>query len=460
VQIGRRLTNLLPKTRQRVLKQNLAGRTFSYQSRADKNILMNEDLAKPDNRTEKPESKQENNSPKWDPRDQPEKDFWEKFSSISTFLSTVLVALVGGFFTYTFNHREAEHQRSIQETQTVAQLMPYLTSNDQNTRRTAFMAVKVLQDTKLMADLAAADSSSLGAREALREVAFHANNAEDRNIALKALREVEFVPACSLPFDPIKQRHPIDNSCSADGTTVAGTPQSAQNDAKNNFCATGPPVNIDFAIPRQLQEDVAKQRSGITFGNDSQIPRDRSVLRNLPTRVGPLGEGKVVRLVAFVMDAHYSNLGKGESVNCKQPDKDSNDIHIVRAESDKEQDECNSVTAEMSPHFRPQVWDPTNLTRRNAHLYRFTGQLFFDASHRPCSGGKGSPKRSSLWEIHPVYALEICGDPNNNCKIDSDENWVSFAEQMGEEPSETRLWLPEEISSKFGARTRAERFSQ
>jgi len=53
-----------------------------------------------------------------------EKDFWEKFSSMSTFISTVLVALVGGVSTYTFNHREAEHQRSIQETQTVAQLMP------------------------------------------------------------------------------------------------------------------------------------------------------------------------------------------------------------------------------------------------------------------------------------------------------------------------------------------------
>jgi hypothetical protein len=30
-----------------------------------------------------------------------EKDFWEKFSSINTVLSTILVALVGGFFTYT-----------------------------------------------------------------------------------------------------------------------------------------------------------------------------------------------------------------------------------------------------------------------------------------------------------------------------------------------------------------------
>jgi hypothetical protein len=255
-------------------------------------------------------------------------------------------------------------------------------------------------------------------------------------------------PVCTLPFDAIKKHHPIDDSCTPDGAAQPNTPQSAQNDAKNNYCATGTPVNITFDVLHQLQH--AAESSGISFGSDSQLPKDRSALHNLSTSAGPLSEGTVVRLTAFVMDAHYSNVGKGESVNCKQPDAESNDIHIVLADNGKETDECNSVTAEMSPHFRPEVWDPTNLNQKNAHLYRFTGQLFFDASHRPCSGGKGSPKRSSLWEIHPVYVLEICTDAANNCKVDSDENWVSFAEQMGIVPSETRLWLPDEISTEFG----------
>ena len=256
--------------------------------------------------------------------------------------------------------------------------------------------------------------------------------------------------SCTLPFDSIKQHHPIDDTCSADGSAQPDTPQSAQNDAKNNFCATGTPVDIDFDALHQLQQDASN--AGISFGSDSQLPKDRSVLHDLSTKAGPLSEGMVVRLAAFVMDAHYSNLGKGESVNCKQPDKESNDIHIVLADNEKEQDECNSVTAEISPHFRPDVWDPTSLNQHNTHLYRFTGQLFFDASHRPCSGGKGSPKRSSIWEIHPVYALDICTDPGNNCKVDSEQNWVPFAEQMGEEPSETRLWMPDDISIKPGGR--------
>src|ERR1022692_4154804 len=87
--------------------------------------------------------------------------------------------------------------------------------------------------------------------------------------------------SCTLPFDAIKQHHPIDDSCSADGAAQPDTPQSAQNDAKNNFCSTGAPVNIDFDVLRQLQQDAAKSGSGITFGADSQLPKDRTVLRNL-----------------------------------------------------------------------------------------------------------------------------------------------------------------------------------
>jgi hypothetical protein len=39
---------------------------------------------------------------------------------------------------------------------------------------------------------------------------------------------------------------------------------------------------------------------------------------------------------------------------------------------------------------------------------RITGQMMFDGSHRPCANGSGSPKRVSVWEIHPVYASDVC----------------------------------------------------
>ena len=271
---------------------------------------------------------------------------------------------------------------------------------------------------------------------------------------------------CTLPFDSIRQHHPIDDSCSASGNASVDNPkqkaQALQNQAKNNYCATGSPVNIDFEVLHQLQKDA--ETAGISFGNDSQIPSDRAVLRNLSTKAGSIGEGTVARLAAFVIKARYSNVGvgKGESVNCKAGDKESNDIHIVLGEKSNHDDECSSVTAEMSPHFRPDVWDPSVLADHNEHLYRFTGQIFFDASHKPCSGGKGSPKRSAIWEIHPVYAVDICIAPSNSCTVDSNQDWVPLSDFVGTAAptDETRLLLPDEISSQFNSvrATRPSRF--
>jgi hypothetical protein len=148
----------------------------------------------------------------------------------------------------------------------------------------------------------------------------------------------------------------------------------------------------------------------------------------------------------FPINAHYSNVSKGESVNCQTPGIENNDIHIVLGQNSNSDDECSSVTAEISPHFRPDVWIPDNLNSNNARLFRFTGQLFFDAAHRPCVGGTGpNPKRISLFEIHPAYAVEICTDKNNSCTVDSDQNWVPLSDFVGSPaPGETRLRTPDD----------------
>lgn len=239
--------------------------------------------------------------------------------------------------------------------------------------------------------------------------------------------------SCSLPFAPIQRHHAIDDACPATGNSTPDTSQAAQNEEKNNFCAANTPntpVNIDFDVLHQLQQEAA----GVTtFGSDGSLPKDRSVLQKLSTKAGAIGEGTVVRIVAFVINAHASNVGSGESVNCKRPDAESNDIHIVLGQNSNQDDECSSVTAEMSPHFRPDTWTPDNMNHNNARLFRFTGHLFFDGSHKPCTGSTGpNPKRSSLWEIHPVYAVQICGNPNNTCKVDSDQDWIALSDFVGQ----------------------------
>jgi hypothetical protein len=247
--------------------------------------------------------------------------------------------------------------------------------------------------------------------------------------------------ACSLPFAALEERHPIDDSCGSDGSSSEGTAQALQNEAKNNFCASSSPVVMTFDDFGQLQQKA--EEAHVTFGSDGQLPKDRSALRSLLQvgRSGTVGEGNVVRLAAYVKDAHFSNVSNGESVNCKTKGTESNDIHIVLVEQPDE-DACKSVTAEMSPHFRPELWTPTTLNHIGNRPLRFTGQLFFDGSHRPCveGGASPSPQRRSLFEIHPVYSVDVCrnvptaGSPIDSvCNPQSDGDWKKLEDYVGAE---------------------------
>jgi hypothetical protein len=239
-----------------------------------------------------------------------------------------------------------------------------------------------------------------------------------------------------IAFKSIEVTHPIDSSCPAQGKASSPAGTHAQNLAKNNFCATSSNQTPETITPQDLitlqqRADEQNIRAG-----QGQEPEDRTPLKRL-------GEGKLVRMAAFLIEAHYADLGSGESVNCDMSKSDGNDIHMAfGATSDTE--ECGSVTAEISPHFRPASWNVIGqfetfssttkkysvnqamADRLQEHEYRITGQLFFDASHEPCPCGTTcAPSRASVWEIHPVYAIEIC-KPGTNCDVSSDSDWIPF----------------------------------
>jgi hypothetical protein len=165
-----------------------------------------------------------------------------------------------------------------------------------------------------------------------------------------------------------------------------------------------------------------------------------------------VGEGTLVRFIGFLAKGKYSNTGKGngESVNCNLTDREENDIHLVIAPSKPSTTasaaaldtlECKSVVAEITPHSRPEPWEVLgNLHKTSGSSaaskiaglslnrpMRFTGQAFFDASHRPCKAGKpqDSSKRVSNWEVHPVYAIEVCKNTTlSACKDSNKSVWV------------------------------------
>jgi hypothetical protein len=242
-----------------------------------------------------------------------------------------------------------------------------------------------------------------------------------------------FVAGCAYPFADIAVEHSIDADCGAFGDATDG-PNQAQNLAKNNFCAAGSAITVAANDLVQLQDAAVKAK--IPSGSHDQLPPDRSVLKDLvkTTKGEALGEGVKVRLVAFVENAHYSDVpsaadrakGKGgEAVNCNEFLNETNDIHIPLVET-AGANECTSVTAEMSPHARPVGWTPAALNVAG-QVVRVTGQLFFDGSHKLCLNGKGvpgNPARESLWEIHPVYALDVCSAKTiAECPVDDESKW-------------------------------------
>ena len=246
-----------------------------------------------------------------------------------------------------------------------------------------------------------------------------------------------FSLSCGTPPPPlapiltmIGQKGPndVDNACRADGGSNK-TDKQLESLAKNNFCANNSVVPITTGTLMALQK----------AGADKDVETSRDALKSL-VKVGTdkVGEGTKVQLVAYLLEAHYSNVKNGELVNCKLTGKDNNDIHIVLVANPNEDDVCNSFTAEMSPHFRPEPWTAiVNMSLGNRPV-RVTGTLFFDGSHQPCTPSKrASPARASVWEIHPVYGFDICRFKSKaKCKVTDESVWIPLHEWSIDEGDE------------------------
>jgi hypothetical protein len=232
-----------------------------------------------------------------------------------------------------------------------------------------------------------------------------------------------------LPFASIALPHPVDSSCGMPGKTTSPPNSQTQNRVKNNFCSVAAP---EIFTPQMLID--LQGRTSVRGGRGME-PANRAALQRL-------GEGKIVVMKAFIIEAHHADLGNGESVNCNLGDAEGNDVHIALGPTAATQ-ECGSVTAEISPHLRPDSWNqigdfencstsgrcvvnPAVAARLQGQVFRFTGQLFFDASHEPCPCGTACfPSRSSLWEIHPIYNIEVCkSGAACNERVNSD--WQPF----------------------------------
>jgi len=269
----------------------------------------------------------------------------------------------------------------------------------------------------------------------------------------------------NTPFSAPNGPRDVDRSCDQFGSEDANPngPKALQNAVKDNLCRSGTTTTLQQDDFVALQNE-AKQRHipfGATNSGGSHIehlPQDRSGLASMMT-VGnqEIGEGSMVQIVTLIDWPHYADTEKGESVNCQTPGTDNNDIHInlvqtpappQPAKNDPDREEklaernvalCGSITAEIIPHYRPPAWEVPNLQEvERQHLpVRIAGQLFFDASHRPCTGttAHDSLRRASLWEIHPVYAIDVCTRGSiQDCPADDGTIWIPLHEWITRNP--------------------------
>ena len=272
---------------------------------------------------------------------------------------------------------------------------------------------------------------------------------------------------CTLPA-LTSQPLAIDKKCGREGDSSGES--AKQNEVKNRFCLPGAPTEpskLEFTTFDTLQQTAEQHH--IPFGrktlpdgtSQEQLPPDRSLLVDLITggQGQSLGEGSLVTLEGFVFKAQHSNVSSGESVSCHTKGLMGNDIHIALAETkvgakaathgtknEIEAAECETVTAEITPHHRSAIYNrfDTNpadflngaaqkpkkdklkghpLPLQSARV-RMTGQLFFDGSHSPCINGHGGPPRRSIWEIHPVFAIEVFETTQN--KFIPFEEWAQL----------------------------------
>jgi hypothetical protein len=263
---------------------------------------------------------------------------------------------------------------------------------------------------------------------------------------------------CALPYTARPRQ--IDQSCGhcGDAEQSSMSPDKVlaeewQNFQKTNFCASGQPTQITTADFKELQtlvDAIPDFQYGNPHAGGSGPPLDRSKLQNLPALSSgkTLHEGDLVTYVGYLAEEHYSPSSAsstGESVNCHFTDQPNVDIHIALSETQIRVDThakasvkdpilCETVSAELIPHYRPENWEFAQLEQVSDRQVKLTGQLFFDGSHHPCGPhhSRSDPSRAASWEIHPVYDIQVCRNSSGSCDPTRDSDWKSMDSALQE----------------------------
>jgi uncharacterized protein YgiM (DUF1202 family) len=207
------------------------------------------------------------------------------------------------------------------------------------------------------------------------------------------------------------------DQCPSRGCGAAGSDQAILNSTKRRLPSGANARTLTFADLKNLQ-----QRASDLVGQHNELTQaERDSLANLPVSAGTVREGSMVKVTGFLaqgLDPH-ANSG-GESVNCKLTGTEKNDFHISVVEKAVD-DEFKGIVVEMIPQDRNAAWTLAKLKSIKQQKKRILviGALFYDNIHivnnDPNHSIGGQPKRTSLWEVHPITKFFVCTKATNNC---------------------------------------------
>ncbi len=251
-----------------------------------------------------------------------------------------------------------------------------------------------------------------------------------RNLIVTLLLIFAFTSISDAQRRRRRPRHPRTTTTTTTGTVNVPCPSSLTsiqdcpdtgcgnldpnlNKQKNIRTDSGAPTDKDFQDLAALPDPVA----GLAEGDTRE-------------KLTALGEGTMIRVVAFALDARK---GSKETCNCGLRGAADTDNHIVLVDptstSPSLADEPDSQTAEFTPRVRldhPKLAG-ARLKRlitaapHQALLVRVTGLQMFDSYHSL----HAHLTRHNNWEIHPVFGLEYC-PRRKTCTAGSDANWKNL----------------------------------
>ena len=140
-------------------------------------------------------------------------------------------------------------------------------------------------------------------------------------------------------------------------------------------------------------------------------------------------EGTIVEVRGYVL---LMRAQKDESSNCGLIGKDKTytDVHVALVGDAEEEDENNSITAEITPRLRHSGhpnWTYEKLKVLEGDYVKVVGQLMLDTGHiSPITKladehPRKKLKRATNWEVHPITALWKCTKSRHAC--DNGSGW-------------------------------------